>query len=141
VNPETIDSEYGKLQQDVQSTAQAIEAFSQKLKTASDGGDANAKDWLLDLKSIALQVQQDQLQMQALMQALHDFTVSQLSDQPTGTAAPTQPAYAPQPAYTMQQPAAGAGGAMGRFMGGGFGRAIATGAAFGLGSDLINRII
>lgn len=155
MNPETIDSEYAKLEQEVEATGQAIDAFSQKLQAASAAGDANAKDWLLDLKSIALQVQQDQLQMQSLMQAMHDFTVSHLSEQePQGGAyQQPQPVYAPQPTYAMQQPmmgmggmgmggmGMGGGGMLGRFMGGGFGRAIAMGAGFGLGDDIINRII
>jgi hypothetical protein len=135
VNPETIDSEYGKLEQEAAQVGQAITELSQKMQAAAAAGDANAKAWLLDLKSLALQVQQEQLQMQALLQAMHDFTVSHFSDpQYSG-----QPAYAPQPAYAFQQP--GAGGVLSRFLGGGFGRAIAMGAGFGLGDDIINRIL
>jgi hypothetical protein len=145
VNPETIDGEYAKLQEAVQSTTDAIAAFAQKLQTAASAGDANAKEWLLDLKSIALQVQQDQLQTQSLMQAMHDFTIDHLAQpaaaplaQPPAGFVPQQ-AYAPQPAYAMQQP--GAGGLLGRFMSGGFGRAIAMGAGFGIGDDIINSIL
>jgi hypothetical protein len=136
VNPETIDSEYSKLEQAVQDTAQAITNLAQKMQTAAGSGDANARDWVLDLKAIALQVQQDHLQMQSLMQAMHDFTVSHLSQQSSGPA--PQPVYAPQPQY-VQQPAMG-GGMLGRFLGGGFGRAIAMGAGFGIGDDIINSI-
>jgi hypothetical protein len=133
MNPETVDNEYAKLQSEVDQGAQAIQAFSQKLQAAANSGDANAREWLLDLKSIALQVQQEQLQMQSLMQALHDFTVSHLSDPGA------QPAYAPQPSYGYQQ--AQSGGALSRFMGGGFGRAITMGAGFGIGDDIINHIL
>jgi hypothetical protein len=133
MNPETIDSEYSKLQNEVDQGAQAIQAFSQKLQAAANAGDTNAREWLLDLKSIALQVQQEQLQMQALLQAMHDFAVGHLSD------AGAQPAYAPQPTYGYQQ--GGQGGTLSRFMGGGFGRAIAMGAGFGIGDDIINRIL
>lgn len=136
MNPETIDSEYSKLEQAVQDTAQAITNLAQKMQTAAGSGDANARDWLLDLKSIALQVQQDHLQMQSLMQAMHDFTVDHLSQQASGPA--PQPVYAPQPQY-IQQPGMG-GGMLGRFLGGGFGRAIAMGAGFGIGDDIINSI-
>jgi hypothetical protein len=153
MNPETIDSEYAKLQSEAEQTGQAIQAFSQKLQAAASTGDANARDWLLDLKSIALQVQQEQLQMQALLQAMHDLTVSHLSNpqpepvqyqtpQPAYApqpAYPPQPAYAPQPAYTVQP--GGGGGMLSRFMGGGFGRAIAMGAGFGIGDDIINSIL
>lgn len=151
MNPETIDAEYAKLDQEVQSTGQAIEALAQKLQAAITAGDANAREWILDLKSIALSVQQDHLQMQSLMQAVHDFTVNHLSDPTAGGGYGTnQPAYAPQPSYQMRQPMGGGmlggmgggmgGGMLGRFMGGGFGRAIMTGAGFGIGDDLINRI-
>lgn len=146
MNPETIDGEYSKLEQDVQATTDAVQSFAQKLQTAAGAGDANAKDWLLDLKSIALQIQQDQLQMQSLMQAIHDFTISHLSDpaaasvaQPPAGFVPQQ-AYAPQPAYAVQQPMMGGGGLLGRFMGGGFGRAMALGAGFGIGNDVISSI-
>ena len=145
MTPETIDSEYTKLEQEVQSTTQAIQTLAQKLQAAA-GTDENAKDWLLDLKSVALQVQQDQLQMQSLMQAMHDFTISHLSDpavapvaQPPAGFVPQQ-AYAAQPAYAIQQPMAGGGGLLGRFMGGGFGHAMALGAGFGIGDEIINSI-
>jgi len=150
VNPETIDNEYQKLEQEVEGTSQAIDAMAQKLKAAADAGDANAREWLLDLKSIALSLQQDHLQMQSLMQAMHDFVVEHLSDQPSAAyggqpgqpayqqPAYQQPAYAPQPSYSVCPP--GAGGTLSRFMSGAFGRAIMTGAGFGIGDDLINRI-
>lgn len=147
MNPDTIDAEYSKLEQEVESTGQAIDTLAQKLQAAASSGDPNAREWLLDLKSVALSVQADHLQMQSLMQAVHDFTVSHLSDPAAGAGYGAgqpayPPAYAPQPSYQMQQPSGGGmpGGLLGRFMGGGFGRAIATGAGFGLGDDLINRI-
>lgn len=143
VNPETIDSEYAKLQQEADEVGKAITDFSQKLQGAATGGDAMAREWLLDLKSIALQIQQEQLQMQSLLQAVHDFTVNHLSDaaQPQYAAPPqyAQPGYAPQPAYGYQQ--GGGGGVLSRFMGGGFGRAIISGAGFGIGDDIINHIL
>ena len=133
MNPETVDSEFAKLQQEADQAGQAVGAFAQKLQAAASAGDTNAREWLLDLKSIGLQIQQEQLQMQSLLQALHDFTVNQLS-----TSAGQQQ-YAPQPRYNQQL---GAGGGMfSRFVGGGFGRAIVTGAGFGLGDDIINHIL
>lgn len=133
MNPETIDNEYAELQQQANQVNQAITGFSQKLQTAASAGNAQAQDWLLDLKSLAIQIQQEQLQTQALLQAVHDFTVSNLSDQNA------QPQYAPQPTYDVRQ--GGGGSTLSRFMGGGFGRAILTGAGFGIGDDLINRIL
>ena len=137
MNPETIDNEYANLQQQAGAVTKAISDFSQKLQASAVAGDTTAQQWLLDLKSLALQVQQEQLQTQALLQAVHDFTVSQLS-QAAGPSAP-QPMYAPQPSYNYQQ--SGGGGMFSRFMGGGFGRAIVTGAGFGIGDDIINHIL
>jgi len=140
VNPETVDSEYSKLEQEAGDVAQAVSAFSQKLQDAAAAGDNSAREWLLDLKSIALQIQQEQLQMQSLLQAMHDFTMDHLSG-----ASGQQPQYAPQPAYAAQPgygyQQAGAGGLFSRFCGGGFGRAIAMGAGFGIGDDIINHIL
>ncbi|MGH3570506.1 MAG: hypothetical protein ACRDUW_01545 [Pseudonocardiaceae bacterium] len=142
MNPETIDSEYAKLQREAEQVGQAVQVFSQKLQAAASAGDVNARDYLLDLKSIALQVQQEQLQVQALLQAMHDLTVSHLSS-PQPVPAPyyqaPQPVYAPQPGYTVQP--GGGGGMLSRFMGGGFGRAIAMGAGFGIGDDIVNSIL
>jgi hypothetical protein len=139
MNPETVDNEFAKLQAEADQASQAIQAFAQKLQAAAAAGDANAKDWLLDLKSIGLTVQQEQLQMQSLLQALHDFTVSQFAAAPAQPQYTPQPQYAPQPMYAQQQ---GMGGGMfSRFLGGGFGRAIVTGAGFGIGDDIINSIL
>ncbi len=128
---QTIDTEYEQLEQEAQQTFQSVEALASKLQAAAQAGDANAKDWLLDLKSVALQVQQEQLQMQTLLQALHGFTVNTLQQQPVP--APIE-AAAPQPATAPQ------GGMLQSFMGGGFGRAIEMGAGFGVGNQIISSI-
>ena len=94
---------------------EAIQSFVGKLQTAADGGDAQAKEWILGLKSIALSIQQEQLQTQALLQALHDFSVNTLQQQP------------PQPsAVAAAQPVAG-GGLLSHFRGSGFGQAMTQG--------------
>jgi hypothetical protein len=139
MNPETVDTEFAKLQQEAQQAGQAVDAFAQKLQAAATAGDLNAREWLLDLKSIGLQIQGEQLQMQSLLQAIHDFTVNELSSPPAQQYPVSQPVYASQPMYSAQP--AGAGGAFSRFLSGGFGRAIVTGAGFGIGDDIINRIL
>jgi hypothetical protein len=130
---ETVDQEYQELQQESQQLTQAIQAFAGKLQAADQGGNAQAKEWLLDLKGIALQIQQEQLQMQALLQALHGFAVNTLQQSAPVQAAPVQ-------AAPVQQ----GGGVLSRFMGGGFGQAmtqgIGMGAGFGLADSLINSI-
>ena len=80
---ETVDREYQQLEQEAQLVGQSIQAFAEKLQTAGDAGDANAKSWVLDLKSLALQIQQEQLQVQSLLQALHEFAVNSMQAQPT----------------------------------------------------------
>lgn len=154
----TIDNEFAQLQTESQQATQAISDLAQKLQAAAQAGDGNAKEWIIDLKSIALQIQQEQLQTQALLQALHNFTVNQMQAPPP-VAAPQyqQPGYQ-QPGYptpqqydqpSQYQQAAqfqqqGRGGTLSRFMGGGFGQAMSQGmgmgAGFGLADSVINAI-
>jgi hypothetical protein len=137
---QTVDREYQQLEQEAQLVGQTIEAFAAKMQTAGDAGDANAKSWLLDLKGIALQIQQEQLQVQSLLQALHDFAVNtmQQPSEPAGFAAPgTQSSLQSQPQPEQNQ----GGGMMHRFLGGGFGQAVATGAGMGAGFGLTDSLI
>lgn len=142
---QTIDKEYDQLKQEADQAGQQIQTLAQKLQTAADGGDANAREWLLDLKSVTLQVQQEQLQMQTLLQALHDFIVNNVDQQPASQQAPQyqQPSQAPQAQQRNLQSQRGGGGGMGllgNFMGGGFGSAMKTGVGFGIGDMLIGSI-
>jgi hypothetical protein len=138
VDVDTVDREYQQLEQESQQLATAIQGLATKLQAAGDGGDAQAKEWILDLKGITLQIQQEQLQVQALLQALHGFAVNSLQQ-----AAPPQaaPQLAPvEPAAAQPQ----GGGILSRFMGGGFGQAMTTGvgmgAGFGIADSVINSI-
>ena len=139
---ETIDREFGQLQQEAQLVGQTIEAFAGKLQAAGDGGDANAKGWLLDLKGLALQLQQEQLQVQSLLQSLHDFVVN---NPPAAAAAasPTNiaPAVVSSPPANAEPDSGRSGGFMSRFMGGGFGQAVATGAGLGAGFGVTESLI
>jgi hypothetical protein len=136
VDVATVDEEYQQLQQESGALTQAIQSFATKLQTAGDAGDTQAKDWVLDLKGLALQIQQEQLQMQALLMALHDFLSNTLQQTPQA------PAVAPVQAVAAQ-PQQG-GGLFSRFRGGGFGQAmtqgIGMGAGFGLADSVINSI-
>ncbi|HTU79498.1 MAG TPA: hypothetical protein VMF09_12140 [Solirubrobacteraceae bacterium] len=129
----TIDQQYNQLQTEFQDVAKSVEDFAQKLQTAAQGGDQNAREWLLDLKQIALDVKDEQVQVGALLQAIHGWAAD---------AAQNAPAPAQQPA----QPQAGGfgmggrGGMFGGLLGGGFGRAMEMGAGIGLGEDMINSI-
>lgn len=152
---ETIDQNYQQLQQQSQQTVAAITALAQKLQAAANAGDQNAREWLLDLKGITLGFQQEQNQVTLLLQAIHNFVANQTQQQP--------PVYQQQPQYQQpqyqqpqyqqpqyqqpvyQQPVYqsggwGGGGGFGGFLHGGFGQAIASGAGFAIGEDIINDI-
>jgi DNA repair exonuclease SbcCD ATPase subunit len=133
MDTQTIDQEYAQLQTEFQDVANTIQSLAQKLQTAAQGGDQNAREWLLDLKQVALDVKDEQMQVNNLLQAIHGFVENQnqqLAQMPAyQQAAPMQPQY--------QQPA---GGMFGGFLNGGFGQAMKVGAGLGLGETLINDI-
>jgi hypothetical protein len=149
VDPQTVDQNYAQLQQQGQQTAALIQALASKLQTAAAAGDTNAREWMLDLKEVALGVQQEEGQVSLLLQSIHSMVDNHV--QSTG-----QPGYQPQQGYQQpqyqqqgyQQPQyqqqggmmGGGGGMLQSFLGGGFGRAIVTGAGFGIGDDIINKI-
>jgi hypothetical protein len=146
VDPETVDQSYAQLQQQGRQTAALIQALAGKLQAAATAGDTNAREWMLDLKEIALGVQQEEGQTSLLLQSIHSMV-----DNHVQTAVPPQyqqTQYQPQnqqpqyqqPQYQQPQYQQQGGGALQRFLGGGFGRAIVTGAGFGIGDDLINKI-
>lgn len=151
---QTIDTQYDQLQGQAQQTAGQLKALAQKLQAARDAGNQDAREWLLDLREIALAIQAEQNQVGGLLQALHNFVANQPAAQAASVpqTQPAQPAYQPpppaypQPAYPPQgypqqgYPQQQGGGLLGGFLNSGFGRAIAMGAGFGLGDDLINSI-
>lgn len=132
VDVETVDQEYQQLQQESQQLTQTIQEFASKLQTAGNSGDAQAKEWILDLKGIALQIQQEQIQMQGLLQALHGFAVNTLQQIPQAQAVAPMQAAAPQ---------AQGGGMLSRFTGGGFGQAMTTGVGMGAGFGIADSVI
>ena len=138
MDTETIDQEYKQLQGEFEDAAKSVQEFAQKLQSAADGGDENAKEYLLDLKQIALDIKDEQMQVNNLLSALHQFVAN--------AAQQAQQAPAPQQPMPQQQMGrggfgmGGGGGMFGGFLGGGFGRAMEMGAGIGLGEDLINSI-
>ena len=138
---QTIDNQYSQLQTQARQTVGELQALAQKLQTASQAGNQDAREWFLDLKSIALAIQAEQNQVSNLLGALHNFAANQVQQLPQSVpqAAPWggQPQYPQQGYYPQQQ---GGGGLLGEIFNSGFGRAIITGAGFGIGDDLINKI-
>jgi hypothetical protein len=132
VDPETIDQNYAQLEQQAQQTAAQIQALASKLQAAAAAGDPNAREWMLDLKEITLGVQQEQGQVSLLLQSIHSMVNNHVQTM-------AQPGYQ-QPGYQQPQYQQGPGGMLQQFLSGGFGRAIVTGAGFGIGDDIINKI-
>jgi hypothetical protein len=139
VDVATIDQEYQQLQQESGELTQAIQDFAAKLQTAGSAGDAQAQEWVLDLKGVALQIQQEQLQMQALLMALHDFVGNALQA-PAAAPPASAPAAAPLQA-PAGQPAQQGGGMFSHFRGSGFGQAMTQGAGMGVGFGLADSVI
>jgi hypothetical protein len=141
VDPETVDQNYAQLQQQAQQTAALIQTLAGKLQTAAAAGDPNAREWMLDLKEITLGVQQEQGQVSLLLQSIHSMVnnhVQNMAQPEYQQSQYEQPQYQ-QPGYQPQYQR-GSGGMLQQFLGGGFGRAIVTGAGFGIGDDIINKI-
>ena len=157
MDPETVDQNYAQLQQQGQQTASLIQALAGKLQTAANAGDSNAREWMLDLKEIALGVQQEEGQVSLLLQSIHSMVDNHVQSagqpgyqqgyqqQQPGYQQGYQPGYQQQPQYQQGYQQGGMGGMGGggmlqSFLGGGFGRAIISGAGFGIGDDIINKI-
>lgn len=144
---QTIDQQYQQLESQAQQTIQGIRDLAGKLSTASQAGNQDAKEWLLDLKSVALAIQAEQNQVGLLLQALHGFVanqgqpLTQLPPQQAPWGGPVQqPAPYYQSGYGTAPMTGGMGGMLGNFLNSGFGRAVEMGLGFGLGDDLINKI-
>jgi hypothetical protein len=131
------------LQAQAQETVQELSGLADKLQAAAQGGNQDARDWLLDLKSIALAIKAEQTQVGLLLQALHGFVANQAAamQQPPATwsQAPSPPPPGYQPGFGQPQQG-GVGGILGNFLNSGVGRAIEMGAGFGIGDDIINKI-
>ena len=135
---QTVEQQYNQLQQEAQGVMQSLQALAGKLKTAADGGNQDAREWLLDLKELALNVQQEQQQVMGVMQAMHQAVQNDLSQSQGGQ---WQPGY-PQTPQAMSQgyPQQQSGGFLSALEHSGFGQALMMGAGFGIGDDLINSI-
>jgi hypothetical protein len=152
VDIQAIDNAYQALQRESQDTAAKLQTLGQKLQSAAQAGDQNAREWMLDLREIALAVRDEESQVAALLRAIHGFATNQLQQPPQSSPqqsyppdsyAPQQP-YPPQP-YPAQQPyppqaGYGAQNPLSGFLNSGFGRAVEMGAGLGLGEDLIDRL-
>jgi hypothetical protein len=159
MDSETVDREFAALQQQANQTVALVQTLAGKLTAATAAGDSNAREWQLDLKEIALAIRDEENSATSLLQAIHALVDSHVQavgpapqpqyqqpaayQQPGGYPAPAyqQPVnYAPEPQYQPASYGQNPGGTLHRFLGSGFGRAIVTGAGFGIGDDIINDI-
>jgi hypothetical protein len=130
---QTIDQQYSQLQNASQQVEQELKELATKLQAESTSGNQQAREWVLDLKEIALAIQSQQQQTMNLLQAIHGFVANQ--NQAFGQGYP-QPGFMPGGAPVATQPTGGLGG----FLQSGFGRAMEMGLGFGLGDDLMRKI-
>ena len=160
----TIDQEFDQLQAEFQDVAKTVEGLAAKMQTAEQAGDANAAEWLADLKHIAQDIDDEQAQVKTLLLAIHSF-VGGVAEKSQAAAATEEkpPLFAPgqEPAATeeTQQSAPQhhgmlggmlgggmlgggmmGGGMFGGYYGGGFGRAMEMGMAMNLGANLVSSI-
>jgi len=153
----TIDKEFEQLQVEFQDVAKTVESLAAKMKAAQKAGDANATEWLGDLKQVAQDVDDEQAQVKALLLAIHDFVGGVAQSAPAAGEKPPlfAPGYEPGGADEGTQPPAPqrhgmlggmlgggmmGGGMFGGYYGGGFGRAMEMGMAMNLGANLIGGI-
>jgi hypothetical protein len=102
VDPETVDQNYAQLQQQAQQTVAQIQTLAGKLQSAAAAGDQNAREWMLDLKEIALGIQQEQGQVSLLLQSIHSMVDNHV--QTMGQPGYQQPGYQPGYQSQYQQP-------------------------------------
>jgi hypothetical protein len=142
---ETIDQNYQQLQDQGQQTVRALTTLANKLQLAAEAGDLNAREWLLDLKEVALEVRTEQSQVGGLLQSLHGFVANQLQSPPQQQGYPQQQ-YRQQGYQQPYQQGYGqqgygqGGGMLGSFMGSGFGQAMEMGAGFAVGEEIIDDL-
>lgn len=140
---QTIDQQYQQLQTQAQQVGQQLQALATKLQGAAQGGNQEAREWLLDLREVALGIQGEQQQMTQVLQAIHGMWQNQ-AQQMQAMPVAMQPGYMPpgmmqSTAMPMQQ-GGGLMGALDGFLNSGFGRAMEMGAGMGLGDELINKL-
>ena len=135
----TIDSEFAQLQTAFQDVATTVQALVTKMQAAEKAGDANATEWLGDLRHVAQDIDEEQGQVKSLLLAIHDFVggVAQTTADPN--AQQQQPQHHGMLGGMLGGGMMG-GGMFGGYYGGGFGRAMEMGMAMNLGANLIGSV-
>ena len=157
MDAQTIDQEYAKLEGEFEDVAKTVQGLVEKMQAAEKAGDANATDWLGDMKLIVQDISDEQTQAKVLLLAMHGFVKNLADAQATADPDQKPPLFAPghepeqqpqqqqqqQPVYQRPHGLFGGmmgGPMMGGYMGGGFAQAMEMGAGIGLGQSLISSI-
>jgi len=103
MNLQTVEQQYQQLQAEAQGVSQAIQALAAKMQQGSEKN-PDAREWLLDLKQLALNIQQEQMQVMAVMQVMHQAVQNDMAMQQQGGGQQWQPGYpqTPQAGYQNQ---------------------------------------
>jgi hypothetical protein len=157
----TIDQEFEQLQAEFQDVAKTVHGLAAKMQAAEKAGDANASEWLADLKQVAQDIDDEQVQVQKLLLAIHGFVGSLDQTQQADAGEEKPPLFAPghEPQEQASQPTAPqhhgmlggmlggmmgggmmGGGMFGGYYSGGFGQAMEMGMAMNLGANLVSSI-
>lgn len=133
----TLQQQATQLQQLFQQNRQNLQQMAQRLQARVTQGDPDAREMLLDLREAAIGIQQEQQQAMALIQQLAQAapTPAQPVQQPVLSSGYAVPAQA-------QAPVSGSsgGGLFSELAHSGIGRAIALGAGFAIGEDIVDDI-
>ncbi len=135
---QTMEQQYQQLQAEAQGVSQTIQALATKMQQGSEKN-PDVREWLLDLKQLALNIQQEQMQVMALLQAMHQAVQNDMAMKSKMGNPQWQPGYPQTPQAGYQNQGQG-GGFLSSLKHSGFGQALMMGAGFGLGDDLINSI-
>ncbi|MDA8154700.1 MAG: hypothetical protein M0003_18640 [Acidithiobacillus sp.] len=121
----TIDQQYDQLQASSTQVSADMQVIADRLKTIAAKGNRDAVDLLQDLKKLASSIQSEQQQMFSLLQAIHDAARNEHQER-----CASHGADRPQ-----------ASGFYHHMRGSGFAGAIERGIGFGIGDELIRRIL
>ncbi len=97
MDTQTIDQEYEKLEGEFADVVKTVQTLVEKLQAAEKAGDANATEWLGDLKLIVQDIGDEQTQAKVLLLAIHHFIASVANAQASAAPADDEkpPLYAP----------------------------------------------
>lgn len=144
----TIDQEFERLQGEFADVAGTVKSLAAKMQTASSAGDANATEWLNDLRQVAKDIDDEEAQTQSLLLAIHGFISGLNDEKPAEQASAGEPEQQQQQAAAAQQQAQPSqrrglmgGGLMGGYGSSGFARAMEMGMGMSIGRGLMQGLL